>query len=50
MLKKAQYSRERSDYGDYVIVTIEEAQNQLHNAEQLVVEIERVLKAEIGDI
>lgn len=48
MLRKAQYSRERSDYGDYVIVTLDEAQNQLHNAEQLIVEIERVLKKEIG--
>jgi uncharacterized protein (UPF0332 family) len=25
MLKKAQYSRERTDYGDYVLVTLDEA-------------------------
>lgn len=50
MLRKAQYSRERSDYGDYVVVTIDEARNQINNAEKLIVEIERVLKIEIGKI
>jgi len=50
MLRKAQYSRERSDYGDYVLVTFDEAQKQLDNAEKFIEEIERVLKMEIGEI
>lgn len=50
MLRKAQYSRERSDYGDYVLVTLDEAQKQLNNAEKFIEEIERVLKMEIGEI
>lgn len=39
ILKKAQYSRERSDYGDYYVVTREEAQNQIDNAEKLIADI-----------
>ena len=50
ILKKAQYSRERSDYGDYVIITFDEAQNQIKNAEDLIAEVKRVLTKEIGQI
>lgn len=39
LLKKAQFSRERSDYGDYIIVTFEEAKSQLEDAENFVAEI-----------
>jgi len=49
ILKKAQYSRERSDYGDYYVVTKEDAQNQIDNAEKLIAEIKRVLTLEIGE-
>lgn len=50
MLKKAQYSRERSDYGDYVLVTLEETQNQVNNAEKFIAEIERAFNREIEGI
>lgn len=49
ILKKAQYSRERSDYGDYYVVTREEAQNQIDSAEKFIAEIKRVLTIEIGE-
>ncbi len=49
LLRKAQYSRERSDYGDYYVVTREEAQNQISNAEQFIAEIKRILILEIGE-
>ena len=49
ILKKAQYSRERSDYGDYIEITFEEATNQVNNAESLIIEIKKVLVDEIGD-
>jgi len=49
LLRKAQYSRERSDYGDYFTVTKVEAQNQINNAEKLFAEIKRVLTLEIGE-
>ncbi len=42
-LKKAQFSRERSDYGDYVEVTAEEVRNQLKDADNLISEIKRLL-------
>ena len=38
LLKKGQLSRERSDYGDYIIVTKDEVTIQLINAEQLIAE------------
>ncbi len=46
ILRKAQYSRERSYYGDFITVTIEEAQSQLQNAEKLITELERVFRKE----
>ncbi len=49
ILRKAQYSRERSDYGDYIVVTVDEAKNQLSKAEYLIGEINRVLVNEIGE-
>jgi len=50
VLKKAQHSRERSDYGDYVVVTIEEAENQVKDAEMLLSEIKTILEERIGKI
>ena len=50
MLKKAQYSQERSDYGDYVLVTLDEAQNQVTSAEKFIAEIERTFNREIEGI
>ena len=50
VLKKAQHSRERSDYGDYVVVTKEEAENQVKDAEKLLLEIKAILEKKIGTI
>ena len=49
LLKKAQYSRERSDYGDYIIVTAEDARKQAEEARVLIDEIKKVLTNEIGE-
>ncbi|MDZ7261967.1 MAG: HEPN domain-containing protein [candidate division KSB1 bacterium] len=49
MLRKAQYSRERSDYGDYIVVTVDEVKSQLKDAEELIAEVKRVLVNEIGE-
>lgn len=48
ILKKAQQSRERSDYGDYVIVSKEETESQIKDAERLLSEIKAVLQKKIG--
>ena len=44
ILKKAQHSRERSDYGDYTEVSVEEAQGQIKDAELVLAEIKAVLE------
>ena len=49
-LKKAQLSRERSDYGDYIVVTLEEVQDQMKDATDFVELIKQVLKNEIDVI
>ena len=49
LMKKAQLSRQRSDYGDYILVTLEEVQNQFKNAKDVLAEIKRILIQEIGD-
>ena len=48
-MKKAQLSRQRSDYGDYILVTLEEVQNQFKNAKDVLAEMKRILIQEIGD-
>jgi hypothetical protein len=49
-LKKAQLSRERSDYGDYIVVTLEEVQDQIKDATDFVDVIKQVLKKDVDDI
>lgn len=44
LLAGAKVVRERSDYADFVIVSKEEAQEQIHSAKEFVGEIEKALK------
>ena len=43
ILKKAQYSRERSDYGDFTVVTRKETEQQIRDAEKLLAEIKVII-------
>lgn len=43
MLSEAKEIRERSDYGDFTIVTKEEAEEQVKQAEKFIAEIEKAL-------
>lgn len=49
-LKKAQFARERSDYGDYIVVTVEEVYSQLNAAGDLITEIKRVMTLQNIDL
>ncbi len=47
IISEAQIHRQRSDYGDYVIVTEQEAIQQIQNAEIFLKEIKKYLDTEL---
>jgi uncharacterized protein (UPF0332 family) len=47
IMKTAQHARERSDYGDYEVVTKQETEKQLNNARFFLDEVKKILQQEI---
>lgn len=48
ILAKAKTVREKSDYGDFTMITKEEANNQIEDAKKFIHEVEIALKQMIG--
>lgn len=49
ILAKSKTVREKSDYGDFIIVTKEEANNQIEEAKEIIHEIEIAIRQMIGE-
>ncbi len=47
IISRAQIFRQRSDYGDYSIATVQEASEQIEKAEYFLKEVEKYLEKEI---